>query len=365
MTKSDILGQWNVLHDRFSQLKPDLAFEEKQQLLKSYDQQIQKEDFWNQSSKAQKIVQERARLNRFVSLWQSIEQDIKDLGDMILLADESEMSFFSLELEALMSRFEKGEGELLLSGVYDAGNALLSFYVGTGGQDAEDFCGMLFRLYTRYAEEQGWHIHILDESWSDDGLKSATIEVKGEYAYGKLSCEQGVHRLIRLSPFNAKSLRQTSFARIEVLPEIDEEEIIIEDSDLRIDVFRSSGSGGQSVNTTDSAVRITYLPLNIVVTCQNEKSQLQNKESALKVLRAKLAQRALEEKEQKRRILRGDVGENSFGSQIRTYTLHPYKLVKDHRTDIEHNNPEKVFDGEIDGFIDAYLHKRVQPNISS
>jgi peptide chain release factor 2 len=259
-------------------------------------------------------------------------------------------------LKNLEQKFDASEVETFLSGEHDGKNVILSIHTGNGGQDAEDFSKTLLRMYLRFAERKGWKAEVLEESPSDVGIKSATIEISGPLAYGFLKSEHGVHRLIRLSPFNAKNLRQTSFSRVEVLPEVeDDAEIEVEEKDIRVDVFRSSGAGGQSVNTTDSAVRITYLPLNLIVTCQNEKSQLQNKQSAMKVLKSRLLQLKLEQKAQELTDLRGDMMENSFGSQMRTYTLQPYKLVKDHRTDFEHQNPDKVFDGELEGFVEAFL----------
>jgi len=258
----------------------------------------------------------------------------------------------------LIKKFDQMEVETLLNGEYDENDVILSIHTGNGGQDAEDFSQMLLRMYLRFAERKGYKTQILEESASDDGIKSATIEINGPMAYGNLKSEHGVHRLIRLSPFNAKNLRQTSFSRVEVLPKIEtDDQVHIEESDIRIDVFRSSGAGGQSVNTTDSAVRITYLPLNLIVTCQNEKSQHQNKAAAMNVLRSRLAQLKLEQQASELKELRGDMMENAFGSQIRTYTLQPYKLVKDHRTNYEENQPDKVFDGALEGFVEAYLRQ--------
>lgn len=315
--------------------------------------------FWDNPSKAQKISQEASILESFLKNWELIKSSIEDFKELLEIASESEVRELSLEIETLQKKFNEQETLCLFSGEYDMGNALLSIHVGNGGQDAEDFCQILLRMYLRFAEKKGFKANLLEESPSESGLKSALIEIKGAFAYGFLKSEHGIHRLIRLSPFNAKNLRQTSFAKIEVLPEIDQDiEINLDPSDLRIDVFRSSGAGGQSVNTTDSAVRITYLPLNLVVTCQNEKSQLQNKAAALKVLKSRLIQLKIEQKAEEINEIRGEKMEANFGSQIRTYTLQPYQLVKDHRTSYEEGSPDRVFDGDLDGFMQNYLQNQ-------
>ena len=355
-TKNELSEQIQQIQARYQEVvgKLDLDGKKKEQAVLAT--QMQAPDFWEDQNKAQKVSQKAAHLEKFIKVWQEIEQTITDLSDLIAISTEEDTADIKTELNTLERTFNSAETELLLSGPYDAHNALLSLHVGNGGQDAEDFCQILERMYLRFAETQGFKTKILEESTSDAGIKSAMIRIKGPLAYGFLKSEHGVHRLIRLSPFNAKSLRQTSFAKIEVLPEIeDQTELDIAESDLRVDVFRSSGAGGQSVNTTDSAVRITYLPLNLVVTCQNEKSQHQNKEAAMKVLKSRLLQLKLEQQAERLEELRGDKMDANFGSQIRTYTLQPYKMVKDHRTEYEVSNPEKVFDGEIMGFVGAFL----------
>lgn len=355
----DLLDRLTTLQERYKALSPALHLEDKQKELMNLHSQMEDPIFWNSQEQAQKVSQKAAHLEKHIHTWQNIEQQIKDFPELIDMAEDSDLNELMNNLNTLEQEFSSLETELFLSGEFDQGNAILSIHVGNGGQDAEDFTAMLLRMYLRFCEQKGYKTTIFDESTTEDGLKSATVEISGPMAYGWMKGEQGVHRLIRLSPFNAKNLRQTSFAGIEVLPEIeDEKEMEIDPNDLRIDVFRSSGCGGQSVNTTDSAVRITYVPLNIVVTCQNEKSQLQNKESAMKVLKSRLLKLKHEQHVQKLEEIRGDRMDANFGSQIRTYTLHPYKMVKDHRTDFEHSNPEKVLDGDLDGFVEAYLRKK-------
>ena len=357
--KKDLLERLSEINIKFQNLIPSLQLEKKQKELKILQSKMEAPGFWNDQEQAQKTSQQASHLDKHIHSWQKIEQQINEVPEFIEMAEGSETDDIAKEIFALEQEFSSLETELLLSGEFDQRNAILSLHVGNGGQDAEDFTAMLMRMYLRFFEKKGFKTTIFDESFTEDGLKSATIEVTGPLAYGWLKGEQGVHRLIRLSPFNAKNLRQTSFTGVEVLPEIDNDhDIDIDTGDLRIDVFRSSGKGGQSVNTTDSAVRITYLPLNIVVTCQNEKSQLQNKMAAMKVLKSRLLKLQTEQHVQRLEEIRGDRMDANFGSQIRTFTLHPYKMVKDHRTDYESNNPEKVFDGDLDGFVEAYLRKR-------
>ena len=356
MTRQDLKILLDQLKKRLEAVEMTLHLDEKRSESADLKQQMQQEGFWDAPERAQKIAQRVSQLDQFCAAWEGIFRGVRDFDELLPMMSDDECAEMLPEVRSLEQIFDREESKLLLSGEYDRANAILTLQVGNGGQDAEDFCQMLERMYIRYAERNNWKVTILEESFTDDGLRSATLEIRGDLAYGLLKSEHGVHRLIRLSPFNAKNLRQTSFARVEVLPEIEQDtDIILEEKDLRVDVFRSSGHGGQSVNTTDSAVRITYLPLGISVSCQNEKSQLQNKENALKVLKSRLLQLKLEQNAQEIQELRGEMMENSFGSQIRTYTLQPYKLVKDHRTNYEETNPDAVFDGQIEGFGGAYL----------
>ncbi len=356
--KPELLSQIEELKQQSSRLVENLALEEKKNQLQTLQTQMEDPNFWNNSDKAQTISQSAAHIQQFLDQWNELRSSLNDLPDLVDMAEDKDLPALREEVGSLQEKLQQFETQTFLSGPYDGYNVILSIHTGNGGQDAEDFSQMLFRMYIRHCEQKKYSVSMLDESPSDAGIKSATIEIKGPNAYGLLKSEHGVHRLIRLSPFNAKSLRQTSFSRVEILPAVEQDsDINIAEEDLRIDVFRASGCGGQSVNTTDSAVRITYLPLNLVVTCQNEKSQLQNKQQAMKVLKSRLLQLKLEQQAEEIKELRGDMMENSFGSQIRTYTLQPYKLVKDHRTDFEHPNPDKVFDGDLDGFVESFLKK--------
>jgi len=355
--KDQLKSQLEAIKEKVEILLPTVELPQLETKLKTLQSQMELADFWSDQNNAQKVSQEASHLESTIVLWDTLKNQPQDYQELLDMADESDLSDIEQELNQLKDKLNTAETNLLLSGEYDSHNAIVSLHVGNGGQDAEDFTQMLLRMVLRYCEQQGWKTNLIDKSESEVGLKSAMIEIQGPFAYGMLKSEHGVHRLIRLSPFNAKSLRQTSFARFEVLPEIkNDTDIDINPDDLRIDVFRSGGAGGQSVNTTDSAVRITYLPLNLSVTCQNERSQHQNKDSAMKVLKSRLLQLKLEQEAQELKDLRGNMMENAFGSQIRTYTLQPYKLVKDHRTNYEHNNPDKVFDGDLSPFIQAYLH---------
>lgn len=327
--------------------------------LEKLEVQISAPDFWNDSEKAQKIVQQRSRLEKSLEQQENFESSVSDAEVLIEFAETDANSLG--ELAILIDRLEKqvaeAETQSLLSGETDANNAICSIQSGAGGTDAQDWAQMLLRMYLRWAERKGFKVEIIDEqSGSEAGIKSATFRVEGDYAYGLLANEAGVHRLVRISPFNSGGSRETSFASMFVSPEIDENiEVDIQEKDLRVDTYRSSGAGGQHVNVTDSAVRITHLPTGIVVTCQNQRSQIQNRAVAMQVLRSKLYELELEKRRAETADLEAAKQDISFGSQIRNYVLHPYRLVKDTRTKFEVSDVEAVLDGDIDDFIKEFL----------
>lgn len=325
--------------------------------------EIGESGFWNDAKKAKEIMQKLNGYKQIVGFWEDLEKRINDLDEIVKIVDEKEDKDILAEakgrLEKLEKTFFEHEFEALMSGKYDSASAILAIHAGAGGVDAQDWSEMLLRMYLRYCENHRYKTAIIHESKGEEaGIKSVTFAASGPFAYGHLKNEAGVHRLVRLSPFNADNLRQTSFALVEVLPEISsimDEEIEINESDLKIDTFRSSGPGGQSVNKTDSAVRITHLPTKLIAACQSERSQLQNKERAMQILRSKLYKLRLEKEEAEKKKLRGEFTSAEWGNQIRSYVLHPYKLVKDHRTGIESIDTEAVLDGDIDKFIEARL----------
>ena len=319
--------------------------------------QSQQADFWNEPEVAQTVMKRLAALEAQVLPWQKLAADIADTLELIKLEDDQMVVELMNQLDAIETKFNTLKEALRFSGPFDTHNAILSIYAGAGGTDAQDWARMLLRMYVRWAEQNGIKTEMIDESAGDAaGIKSATLRFEGPQVYGSLKGEHGVHRLVRQSPFNSAASRETSFAKVDVLPEIDTpEEVEIDEKDLKIDVYRAGGHGGQSVNTTDSAVRVTHLPTGITVSIQNERSQLQNKETAMTILRSRLAQLQLEQHKDKVSELKGPSTANEFGSQIRNYVLHPYKQVKDLRTGFETTNPDAVLDGDLNPLIDAYL----------
>lgn len=317
----------------------------------------QQPNFWDDPRLAQQTSKKLAKIENRLKPWQKIRQDIADLVEMTMLNDSKLHGELTAQLESIRSEFISLKEELKYSGPYDSYDVLITISAGAGGVDAMDWAEMLERMYLRWAESSGYKIEIIDRSAGEEaGLKSSSFEVSGKYTYAMLKGEHGVHRLVRLSPFNADALRQTSFAKVEVVPIIETpDELEIDDKDLKVDVYRSGGKGGQSVNTTDSAVRITHLPTGIVVAIQNERSQLQNKEKAMQILRSKLAQLKLEQHKEKVSELKGPNEQASWGNQIRNYVLHPYKLVKDSRSGYETTDVDSVLGGDIKPFINAYL----------
>jgi peptide chain release factor 2 len=310
-------------------------------------------------------MQQIAALRARAEKWRGMERGARDLVELLELAMAEDDGSVAASAEADLARLEKeladNEFELHLSGEYDDRNAILAVHAGAGGTESQDWAEMLFRMFLRYGERHGFAVDVLDLMEGEEaGIKSATMEIAGPYAFGYLKSERGVHRLVRQSPFDSSHSRHTSFAKVEVMPEVEATgEIIIPDDDVRVDVFRSSGAGGQNVQKNSTAVRITHIPTGIVVTCQNERSQGRNKESAMKVLEARLLERELQRQDEEKARLKGEHVDMAFGSQIRSYVLHPYKMVKDHRTDFETSDTTAVLDGELDGFIQAYLKSRV------
>ena len=333
-----------------------LAIDQKQKQLASIDAQLADPDVWSNSSHAESLSREAGALRTFVEPWIALRAGIEDSLELLALDDHSLLGEVDQQLHRLEQEYNQRRKDLLFQGDFDDHAAIIKLSAGAGGTDAQDWTEMLERMYLRWAERAGMKTELIERSAGEEaGIKSATYSVSGPFAYGKLHSEHGVHRLVRLSPFNSDNLRQTSFALVEVMPEIaTPDEVKLDDKDLKIDVYRAGGHGGQSVNTTDSAVRVTHLPTGIVVAIQNERSQLQNKETALKILRSKLVQMQLEQHAETFADLR--TGESaSWGAQIRNYVLHPYTMVKDTRTKHEERNAQGVLDGDLEPFIEAYL----------
>lgn len=321
----------------------------------------EKPDFWTDQTAAQKLLREQKTLEKKLGAYENLASGLDDIELTIELAESEEDAELAQEVtksfDRLSENLEKLRLELLLNGKYDKNNAIISVHAGTGGVDAMDWAAMMLRMYTRWSEKKGYKIRMIDlQDDTEAGIKSATLIVEGDNAYGYLKNEQGVHRLVRISPFNAAGKRQTSFASLEVMPEIEDDiNIEIDPEDIRVDTYRSSGAGGQHVNTTDSAIRITHIPTNIVVTCQNERSQIQNRETAMKILKSKLIELAEEQQKENLKELKGDFSMITWGAQIRSYVFQPYTMVKDHRTGAETANVDAVMDGDLDYFINAKL----------
>lgn len=322
-------------------------------------------DFWDDNERAQKTIAELNAIKGSVDQFQALASEYEDLDVMVQLAeeegDEAMIQEVASSISALVRKLEEFELQLLLDQPYDRLNAILELHPGAGGTESQDWAEMLLRMYRRYAEQQGFKVEVLDYLPGDEaGVKSVTLLIKGHNAYGYLKAEKGVHRLVRISPFDSSGRRHTSFVSCAVMPEIDDDvEVEIRPEDLRIDTYRSSGAGGQHVNTTDSAVRITHIPTGIIASCQTERSQIQNRERAMKMLRSKLYERKIEEQMKQLAEIRGEQTDIAWGAQIRSYVFHPYSMVKDHRTSAETGNIGAVMDGELDMFIDAYLRKQI------
>ncbi len=331
--------------------------------LEALDAQLAVPEAWNDPSAAQELSKQAAGLRSVIEPWLTLQAQISDIVELMAMGDDSMQKEFELQVMALETELAERKKDLLFGGPFDDHDAILRITAGVGGTDAQDWAEMLERMYLRWAEKAGMNTTSTERSTGEEaGIKTSVIEVSGIFAYGKLKSEHGVHRLVRLSPFNSDNLRQTSFALVEVLPRIDApDEVVIDDKDLKIDVYRAGGHGGQSVNTTDSAVRITHLPTNIVVAIQNERSQLQNKETAMRILRSKLAQLQIEQHAESLSDLKAGESAN-WGSQIRNYVLHPYTMVKDTRTKYEDKDAKAVLDGKLDGFMIDFLENNSQIN---
>ena len=326
--------------------------------LSQLEKEIEAPDFWANPSQAQQVMKQYNSIKGELDSWRAFTHRLRDALELAQLEDENLRGELEAETSAIEAELEKRSFTAMLSGKYDHDSAILAIHAGAGGTDSQDWAAMLERMYIRWAEEHGYDTEILDITEGEEaGLKSVTIAVEGEYAFGYLRSEKGVHRLVRLSPFDAAHRRHTSFALVEILPQVsmDEADIEIDPGDIKMDVYRSSGAGGQNVQKNATAVRLTHLPTGIVVTCQNERSQSQNREFAMRILRARLLELRQAEREEERAVLRGEYTKAEWGSQIRSYVLHPYQMVKDHRTEYEKGNTQAVLDGDLDEFMEAYL----------
>ncbi|MCB1198332.1 MAG: peptide chain release factor 2 [Deltaproteobacteria bacterium] len=353
-----------IASDKIKKLKSSMHIEAKAAEIKILDAEIASPTFWDDSQKAASIQKQRRILSDIVAAFISVEKDIADLNDLLELAQEDPEfeSEFETQLVSVESKIERLEFKKMLGGEMDASSAIVSINSGAGGTESQDWVSMLLRMYLRWAERHDYKAHIVDELAGEEaGYKNVTLTIEGDYVFGYLQAESGVHRLVRISPFDSNSRRHTSFASVSVVPQLDDTiEIEINEGDLRIDTYRASGAGGQHVNTTDSAVRITHLPTGIVAQCQNERSQHKNKAQAMKILKSRMYEKQREEQEKKKAEAEGKKMGIDFGSQIRSYVLHPYQMIKDHRTNFESGKTQAVLDGEIDEFIQEFLLSREQ-----
>lgn len=358
--KDELAKRLSVLVTDLESATLKVGLDDKKRRLAELEEQVALPELWNNPNNAQKLTRELASLKSMVQPWQVLVAQANDARELLDIIDDELIDEFAEQVQAMEETFAELKQQLLFNGKYDAGGAIIRLSSGAGGDDAQDFTAMLERMYLRWAEQNGFEATIVERSAGEQaGVKTSVIEISGPFAYGWLRSENGVHRLVRLSPFNAES-RETSFALVEVLPMIDApDEVMIDDKDIRVDIYRASGHGGQGVNTTDSAVRITHIPTGIVVSIQNERSQIQNKAKAMDILRGKLAALQLEQHAASLNELRaGDSA--SWGSQIRNYVLHPYKLVKDTRTKHEEKDVDAVLDGRLKGFQLAYLENQIE-----
>ena len=363
MADRDFLGEISALEKTLSGIESVLNLPDLERRAVELETKASAPDLWNDPESAQKVTSELSRTQSIINKVKSLKSRVVDLPVMLELAgaesDQSAMAEFSKEVDSVTKAINDLEVQTLLSGEYDHRDALITIRSEAGGVDAADWAEMVSRMFLRYCERHSLSVNVLETSYAEEaGIKSTTFKVSGPYAYGTLSVEQGTHRLVRISPFDSQNRRHTSFAGVEVVPVVEQSDHIeIDEKEIRVDVYRSSGPGGQGVNTTDSAVRITHIPTGIVVSCQNERSQIQNKATAMAVLQSKLLEKRNQEERAKIDALRGDTS-GSWGNQIRSYVLHPYQMVKDHRTDFETGNTQAVLDGDLDGFIEAGIKWR-------
>lgn len=362
MEKYEVNRTLELFETKIKDLENALDLDAINNRLKEIEPIMANPNFWNDSNQAKKISQELNQLTEKKQTITSIQNQYEDALMWLEEAKEGTESWDILEdeINSLQKKISEFEIEVLLNGEYDHNNAILELHPGAGGTESMDWCGILMRMYERFAGYKGYKVEILNYLAGEEaGVKSVTLRISGPYAYGNLKSERGVHRLVRISPFDSNKRRHTSFVSCDVAPEIDEtSEVELKDDDIRMDTFQSSGAGGQSVNTTYSAVRLTHIPSGIVVNIQNERSQIKNKEAAMQILKSKLIQKELEEKQAKLNALKGEKSDIGWGSQIRSYVFQPYQMVKDHRTNYEVGNIQSVMDGDIDGFINAYLKSK-------
>ncbi|WP_226997657.1 peptide chain release factor 2 [Macrococcoides canis] len=366
MEQFEIKNTLETLAEKIDSFRGSLDLEEKETNIKEYEEMMADPDFWNDGDKAQDIINKNNALKSVVQEFNTLEEGLENSEVLFEMykeeSDEDTHQELVEQLNTLQQIVNDFELKMLLSGEFDANNAILELHPGAGGTESQDWGEMLLRMYQRFADKKGFKVETVDYLPGDEaGIKSVTLLIKGHNAYGYLKAEKGVHRLVRISPFDSSGRRHTSFVSCDVTPEFDNDNIEIEinTEDIKIDTYRASGAGGQHVNTTDSAVRITHQPTGIVVTCQNERSQIKNREQAMKMLKAKLYQKKIEEQEAELAAIRGEQKEIGWGSQIRSYVFHPYSMVKDHRTNAETGNTNAVMDGDIDLFIDAYLKSQL------
>ncbi|MBM6616310.1 peptide chain release factor 2 [Bacillus suaedaesalsae] len=366
MELSEIRHELEKMKQRLEDFRGSLDLEEKEARIRELDEVMSEPSFWDNQQAAQSTINEANGLKDHVNQFNELQESYENLDVTYeLLKEENDADLLEeliSEVKTVTKSFNDFELQLLLSEPYDKNNAILELHPGAGGTESQDWGSMLLRMYTRWGERKGFKVETLDYLPGDEaGIKSVTLLIQGHNAYGYLKAEKGVHRLVRISPFDSSGRRHTSFVSCDVMPEFNEEiDIDIRTEDLKIDTYRASGAGGQHINTTDSAVRITHTPTNTVVTCQTERSQIKNRERAMKMLQAKLYQRKIEEQQAQLDEIRGEKNDISWGSQIRSYVFHPYSMVKDHRTNYEIGNTQSVMDGDLDGFIDAYLRSKLQ-----